>query len=99
MQKKKQSKKTNNTFTLIFLTSLIFIGCAVPQKNVKVGKIDDTGKSKSYEYFYQEGLKELNSKQYERAIELFSKSISLNQSNPKVFLQRGIAYYSKGEYE
>ncbi|MBU1627797.1 tetratricopeptide repeat protein, partial [bacterium] len=37
--------------------------------------------------------------QYERAIELFSKGINLNQSNPEIFLQRGIAYYNRSQYD
>ncbi|MBU1626365.1 tetratricopeptide repeat protein, partial [bacterium] len=89
----------NNTIRFIFLFLLFYIGCVYPQKQSKVGKIEEPGKGKSYNYYYHEGLKELNDNQYERAIELFSKGINLDHSNPEIFLQRGIAYYNRSKYD
>ena len=54
---------------------------------------------KNYEYYFELGIRELDSGNIEKAIGAFKKAIGLNPCDPKSYSNLGIAYELIGSYE
>ena len=78
-------------------TIAVFTVCyaASAQDTVKVA----TGlPNQDAEISYNTGIENIGKKNYDGAIEMFNKAISLNPTFDKAYYNRGVAYYEKHSY-
>ncbi len=60
---------------------------------------EEEKKSKESWFYYNVGLAYLQRREFEQAILLFNKSLEINPNYAEAYMNRGRAYYFKGEYD
>lgn len=80
---------------LCLCLGLIFCSCAVFKKPEPVGSLLE---GKDYDFYFNQGASFLSDGDYNKAIENFSKALSLNPKSARALNLRGIAYFHQKNY-
>jgi len=82
-------KSNRLSLILIFITALLFFGCA-------------TGSKKYAEDFFNEGVLWYQKGEYDRAVDEFSKALEMSPEEREayvIYYNRGLAYYKNRDYD
>lgn len=81
--------------SLCLCLGLILCSCAVSKRPEPAGPLLE---GKNYDFYFNQGASFLSDGDYDRAIENFSKALSLNPSSARALNLRGIAYFHQKNY-